>query len=107
MAEAMGEAYQSLPLQNKSTISSYWANSSKEPWSEQYRLGVLVLVSLLFVSCLSLLSSSSSSSFSSDKSSAQKLPLVNRFWAWEPRVFGRFRFAVFARDILERAYKKV
>jgi hypothetical protein len=35
------------------------------------------------------------------------LPLVNRHFALEPRIFSRFRWAFWSIDILDRAYTKV
>ncbi|RYP77686.1 hypothetical protein DL771_001054 [Monosporascus sp. 5C6A] len=37
---------------------------------------------------------------------ADQLPIVNRYFPFEPRFFARLRWAVFAHDILEKAYKK-
>lgn len=35
------------------------------------------------------------------------LPIVNRSFALEPRIFSRFRWAFWSTDILDRAYAKV
>lgn len=38
--------------------------------------------------------------------SADSLPIVNRTFAWEPRVFARFRWALRSEQILDAAYKE-
>lgn len=38
---------------------------------------------------------------------SEQLPLINRRFDWEPRLFARLRWALFAREILEVGYRKV
>lgn len=40
------------------------------------------------------------------KSTEAELPIANRAFYFEPRVFAKFRWAFNARDILDRAYEK-
>lgn len=38
---------------------------------------------------------------------SKEFPVINRRFAWEPKLVARFRWALFAREILEVGYKKV
>ncbi|KAI1373128.1 cytochrome P450 [Hypoxylon crocopeplum] len=64
---------------------------------------LLAALALCFF-CISILSASVSGPHDHDVS--DKLPIVNRSFAWEPRFFARLRWAVFANRILEKAYRK-